>query len=231
MLYGACFLDASHMWLVLELANGGDLFRLLLSHAKPPNWDIQRNLIVQAAQAVNHLHTRPSPIIHGNIKSTKFLVQLPHHLWLNVDTIENPVGERPYTLPWAAPEVSTHIRNLSYLDFRYSKSPLSGQQKLIFIALAWCSTRLSLANILLMMNIMTPKQLSLLKPAKDHKFPIIARMNLNLSWNCAGSKTGTEDPIHRSCLEWLLNSPTLQCCVFLRARSSQTRSSNHCYVL
>lgn len=73
-IYGACFLETQELWIVLEFMEGGSLYDLLQDSEKPLGWDIRARLALQAAKAVNVLHSSDPCILHRDIKSLNFLI-------------------------------------------------------------------------------------------------------------------------------------------------------------
>jgi serine/threonine protein kinase len=109
--YGGCVINDKELWVVLEFVEGGNLHNFLFNFAGPLPHDLQLSFFIQAAIAINYLHTSPSPILHRDIKSHNFLVRDKSKLLLTdfglskavelVTSQTHTLG----TLRWAAPEV------------------------------------------------------------------------------------------------------------------------------
>ena len=70
--YGACLVSEKEVWLVLELADG-NLHDFLSTTTL--TYHQQLSFAIQIAQALNYIHSLPTPIIHRDITTTSILVQ------------------------------------------------------------------------------------------------------------------------------------------------------------
>jgi eukaryotic-like serine/threonine-protein kinase len=109
--HGGCVIDDQEIWLVLEFVEGGNLHNFLSNFDGPLPHDLQLSFFIQAAKAINYLHTSPSPILHRDIKSHNFLVRDKSKLLLTDFGLSKavelvvPKTLTIGTLNWAAPEV------------------------------------------------------------------------------------------------------------------------------
>jgi serine/threonine protein kinase len=108
--HGGCVINEKEVWLVLELVEGGDLQEFLTNFG-PLAHELQLSSFIQAAKALNYLHTSPSPILHRDIKSSNFLVRDKSKLLLTdfgLSKAKDFVSSQTFTtgtVTWAAPEV------------------------------------------------------------------------------------------------------------------------------
>jgi serine/threonine protein kinase len=106
-IYGSCILD-SELWLVLPYIAGGDLRRLLRATHTPLPLATQLSFCLQAARAVNYLHSCTPRVLHRDLKADNFLVDRGDTLLLTdfgIAKVHEMVGHTPSTLNWSAPEV------------------------------------------------------------------------------------------------------------------------------
>jgi serine/threonine protein kinase len=109
-LHGGCVINDKEVWLVLEFVEGGNLHDFL-SNFGPLSHKLQLSFFIQAAKAINYLHTAPSPILHRDIKSFNFLVRDKSQILLTdfgLSKAAEFVNSQTFTigtLKWAAPEV------------------------------------------------------------------------------------------------------------------------------
>jgi serine/threonine protein kinase len=70
------------VWLVLEFVEGGSLYDLLAHSSGLLSWDLQLSFALQAAKAINYLHTSSPPVVHKDVKSANFLIKDKNKLLL-----------------------------------------------------------------------------------------------------------------------------------------------------
>lgn len=114
--YGGCIVFSENggpeAWLVMEYADGGDLHTFLTTYNGPLPEDLRYSFLCQATKALASLHNAPTPILHRDIKSLNFLVQLKDCKLLLSDfglskakeliaSVTSTIG----TVRWAAPEI------------------------------------------------------------------------------------------------------------------------------
>jgi serine/threonine protein kinase len=110
--HGACIINEKEVWLVLEFVEGGNLHDFILNH-RPLSWEMQISFAIQAAKALNFLHSSSTPILHQGIKSSSFLIRDRSKLLLTdfvLAKTKNLVTAQTFdvgALKWAAPEVLT----------------------------------------------------------------------------------------------------------------------------
>jgi serine/threonine protein kinase len=92
--------------LILEFVEGGNLHEFL-AHFGPLTQALQRTFFIQAARAINYLHTLPTPILHGGIKSLNFLVKDKSRLLLTDLGLSKAAAlvTTQALVNWSAPEV------------------------------------------------------------------------------------------------------------------------------
>jgi serine/threonine protein kinase len=108
--HGGCVVDYREIWLVLEYVEGGNLHKFLSNFNGPLPHDLQLTFFIQAAKAINYLHTAPAPILHRDVKSFNFLVRDNKLLLTDfgVSKAVELIVAKTYTIGtvnWAAPEV------------------------------------------------------------------------------------------------------------------------------
>lgn len=103
--YGYCQVTDDDLWLVLEYVEGGDLHKHLAKGPLP--WRVQIKFALDAARAVNYLHTRSPPILHRDLKAQNFLVQGDSLLLTDfgMAKIQAEISNTNSTCNWSAPEV------------------------------------------------------------------------------------------------------------------------------
>lgn len=115
LFHGACFDSAAKVFaIILELVDGLDLKAYLEKDGRACNVSDSTRciLLLQMARAINYLHTRMPPIIHGDLKPSNMLVEQlagsPRVKLLDFGLSRlAKAGFRPLggTLAWMAPEV------------------------------------------------------------------------------------------------------------------------------
>eukprot|EP00026_Physarum_polycephalum_P010141 Phypoly_transcript_10292.p1 GENE.Phypoly_transcript_10292~~Phypoly_transcript_10292.p1 ORF type:complete len:311 (+),score=28.63 Phypoly_transcript_10292:351-1283(+) len=111
-LYGVSIISEEELWMVLEYVDGLNLHEYLISH-KPVPWAAQISFALQAAKALNYLHSQNPPQLHKDIKSLSLLVDAGT---LTVKLTEFGISQASEfvtsqtnvigSLRWAAPEVA-----------------------------------------------------------------------------------------------------------------------------
>nr|UYM26437.1 STK1 [Diospyros kaki] len=66
--------DPADRLLVVEFMSNGNLYDVLHSTARPPNWGRRIRLALQTAKAIDALHSAVPPVIHRDIKSANVLI-------------------------------------------------------------------------------------------------------------------------------------------------------------
>ncbi|XP_042513410.1 serine/threonine-protein kinase-like protein At3g51990 [Macadamia integrifolia] len=66
--------DSRDRLLVVEFMSNGTLYEVLHNSSRPPNWGRRIKLALQAAEAIDTLHSCFPPIIHRDIKSANVLI-------------------------------------------------------------------------------------------------------------------------------------------------------------
>lgn len=108
---GICIVNESNLWLVLEYVSGGDLHHFLESDV-PLDTRQQINLCLQAARAINFLHSQALPVLHRDIKSNNFLIPDPMRLKLTDFGLASIRTEPVFTqgtVNWTAPEIVASV--------------------------------------------------------------------------------------------------------------------------
>jgi len=111
-IYGACLISPKEVWLVLELADG-NLHDYISS--TPLTYIQQLSFALQAAKALNYIHTLPTPVIHRDITSENILVQNKRKLLLSGFGLAKTFSHVTHqtesfgSIRWAAPEVFDDI--------------------------------------------------------------------------------------------------------------------------
>lgn len=110
--HGGCVVSDMEVWLVLEYVEGGNLHDFLISSSSPLPYSLQISLSLQAAKALNYLHSGPAPLLHRDIKSLNFLMNTNAEKLLLTDfglsQVKDTIPKNCTTigtLRWAAPEV------------------------------------------------------------------------------------------------------------------------------
>jgi len=111
-LYGVSLISEEELWMVLEYVEGPNLHEYLISQ-KPVPWAAQVSFALQAAKALNYLHSQNPPQLHKDIKSLSFLVDAST---LTVKLTEFGISQASEfvtsqtnvigSLRWAAPEIA-----------------------------------------------------------------------------------------------------------------------------
>jgi serine/threonine protein kinase len=110
-LYGVSIVSDEEVWLVLEYVDGPNLHDFLVSNG-PVSWYMQLSFALQAAKAINYLHSQNPPLLHKDIKSLSLIVDVSASTIKLTDfgiskasefvtSQTNVIG----SLRWAAPEV------------------------------------------------------------------------------------------------------------------------------
>jgi serine/threonine protein kinase len=134
--YGGCIISHEEVWLVFELVEEGDL-KSFLTEFGPLSRELQLSFFIQAAKAINYLHTLPSPILHRDIKSSNFLVKDKSKLILTDFGLSKEAENVTQTdaigmLRWAAPEVLS--------DSNWSEKADIYSLGMVFFAIISCET-------------------------------------------------------------------------------------------
>lgn len=104
---GASVINDELVWVVLEYITGGDLHVFLYKNLSLP-LNSQVNFCLQAARAVNYLHSLTPPVLHRDIKSQNFLVADSTKLKLTdfgLSRVKSRAGYTQSTPNWTAPEI------------------------------------------------------------------------------------------------------------------------------
>jgi len=72
-LYGACF-KPPNMCMVLEFLPNGSLNHALYDSSREISWDKRWNYAIDAAIAMNYMHSRNPPVLHRDLKSGNLLL-------------------------------------------------------------------------------------------------------------------------------------------------------------
>jgi serine/threonine protein kinase len=68
-----CVIIEREVWLVIEFVEGGNLHDCI-TRFRPLSLELQLSFAIQAAKAINFLHTSPTPVLHKILNAFKFLV-------------------------------------------------------------------------------------------------------------------------------------------------------------
>lgn len=165
-LLGVC-MEPGHYALIMELMELGSLYRLLHEEKTQLEWPTRLSIALQAAIAVEYLHSLEPPILHRDIKSPNFLLRgspsavnvkicdfglakTRNETTRQTGFIRGVVG----SLPWTAPEilemkdhtVQSDIYSLAivYWEIASYKIPYDGKREDIIRAFILSKSRLEL---------------------------------------------------------------------------------------